>query len=260
MSKAAMRKSSIFIFVSLLFTSGFTLSGCQNQIVALVPPQVTTQAPLPASSSTPSASKTIQITVTLTPSSTATIPPTETGTPTQTEPAQILTYKFPIQPIDFVDFADGVSSHGYPATDIFAPEGTSFISPVDGVVDFVSTVDRWEPVLDDPALRCGLCISVIGLDGVRYYGAHLSSIQPGIHPGVNVQAGQVLGTVGHSGDALIPCLTFILASPIPYPEDWKTRRSELNPYPFLIAWQEGISVTHCFSVDSNQKVSTMYFQ
>lgn len=41
--------------------------------------------------------------------------------------------------------------HDYPAADIFAPEGTAFVAVTNGVVDWVSRTDRWDPVVDDPA-------------------------------------------------------------------------------------------------------------
>ena len=141
-------------------------------------------------------------------------------------------------------FAEGTASHGYPATDIFAPTGTKFVAVTDGLVDFVSSKDLWDPIKDDPALRGGLSVAIIGDDGVRYYGAHLSAIAAGIAPGVRVKARQLLGLVGNSGDArkTLPHLHFGISRPT-YPEDWKSRRGQVDPFPFLQAWRDGHNIT-----------------
>jgi murein DD-endopeptidase MepM/ murein hydrolase activator NlpD len=79
---------------------------------------------------------------------------------------------------------------------------------------------------------------------VRYYGSHLSGIAPGIYPGMRVTAGQLLGYVGASGDARgkDPHLHFGISHPTT-PDDWKTRRGELDPYPYLVAWKKGINLS-----------------
>ena len=91
----------------------------------------------------------------------------------------------------------GHSHSYYPATDIFTDPGCAFVAATDGVVDEVSRVDRWDPTSD----RGGLSVSIIGIDGVRYYGSHLQSIAPGITHGARVRAGQLLGRIDNSGDA-----------------------------------------------------------
>lgn len=178
--------------------------------------------------------------------STATPNKISTDTPTETpsETAISFIYFFPIQPPVLASFSEGVASHGYPATDIFAPEGTKFVAVIGGVVDFVSHQDTWDPQTDDPATRGGLSIAIIGDDGVRYYGSHLSKIQAGIGPGVRVAAGQVLGYVGHTGDArnTDSHLHFGISHPS-YPEDWKARRGQVDPYAYLFAWRSGLNLT-----------------
>jgi hypothetical protein len=55
-----------------------------------------------------------------------------------------------------------------------------------------------------PTIRrfaAGIAVAIIGDDGVRYYGSHLSEIARGIKPGMRVTAGQVLGFTGASGNA-----------------------------------------------------------
>jgi murein DD-endopeptidase MepM/ murein hydrolase activator NlpD len=146
---------------------------------------------------------------------------------------------FPVQPVSAVLHYEPYH-HDYPATDIFCPIGSQFIAPTSGIVDYVSTVDRWDPAVDDPATRGGLSVAIIGDDGVRYYGAHLSAVAAGIVPGVRVAAGQLLGHTGKTGDARFvdPHLHFGISHPT-YPGDWKVRRGELLPYPYLRAWAAG---------------------
>ena len=130
--------------------------------------------------------------------------------------------------------------HDYPATDIITKKGCAFLSPIDGVVDEVSRVDRWSGKSNRGADRGGLFVSIIGVDGVRYYGSHLMEVEAGIEPGVNVTAGQVLGKVGATGSArgTSPHLHFGLSWPTEK-GDWKIRRGALLPYKYLKSWQKG---------------------
>lgn len=149
-----------------------------------------------------------------------------------------LVYVFPIQPPGVARYKPG--HHDYPATDILAPAGSAFVAVTGGVVDFVSREDHWDPNTDDPATRGGLSVAIVGGDGVRYYGSHLSAIAPDIAPGVRVNAGQLLGYVGNSGNArfVVPHLHFGISHPT-YPEDWRVRRGEIDPYPYLQVWVSG---------------------
>jgi murein DD-endopeptidase MepM/ murein hydrolase activator NlpD len=119
-----------------------------------------------------------------------------------------------------------------------------FVAVTNAEVDFVSYEDRWDSEHDDLAQRGGLCVAIVGEDGVRYYGSHLSAIAPGISPGVRVTAGQILGYVGHTGNARTTQshLHFGISHPT-YPEDWRARRGEVDPFPFLVAWRAGHNVT-----------------
>lgn len=164
-------------------------------------------------------------------------------TPSRTQNTH--TYVFPVQPQSSADFASG--GHAYPATDIYAPVGSEFVAVTSGRVDFVSREDTWNPDPDDPAVAGGLCVAIIGDDGIRYYGSHLSAVADGIQPGVRVKAGQLLGLTGKSGNAVntTPHLHFGISHPT-YPGDWLTRRGELDPYPYLIAWSRGEDVTPRF--------------
>ena len=202
----------------------------------LTPPSMDTITPVK-----PSSQPTLS---TGTPIETGTDTFTETATATPTETTISYIYFFPIQPPVLASFAEGLASHGYPATDIFAPEGTKFVAVIGGLVDFVSSQDTWDPQTDDPASRGGLSVAIIGEDGMRYYGSHLSKIQAGIRPGVRVTAGQVLGYIGHTGDArnTDSHLHFGISYPS-YPEDWKARRGQVDPYAYLFAWRSGLNIT-----------------
>jgi murein DD-endopeptidase MepM/ murein hydrolase activator NlpD len=160
--------------------------------------------------------------------------------PTDT-PATTRTYVFPVQGAR-VNY--GSSHHDYPATDIFCPVGSQFVAPTDGVIDYVSREDVWDPASDDAAVRGGLSVALVGDDGVRYYGSHLSSVADGIEPGVRVAAGQLLGLTGKSGNARsTPShLHFGISHPTS-PDDWKVRRGEVSPYRYLRAWQRGEDLT-----------------
>ena len=134
------------------------------------------------------------------------------------------------------------SHAGYPATDIFCRSGSQFVSPVDGVIQYVSRSDEWKPAVDDPATRGGLAVAIVGVDGWRHYGSHLSEVEPGLSAGVVVSAGQLLGLVGRSGNARgkTPHLHFGISAPSA-PEDWKARRGQIDPYPYLKIWERSSS-------------------
>ena len=91
--------------------------------------------------------------------------------------------------------------HDYPAADIFGKKGCAFVAPIAGVIDEVNTVDKWSGKTNIGADRGGLSISIIGDDGLRYYGSHLSKIEPNIVPGYKVATGEKLGDIGSTGSA-----------------------------------------------------------
>ena len=90
----------------------------------------------------------------------------------------------------------------------------------------------------------GLTVAIVGDDGVRYYGSHLSAVDPGVRVGDRVTAGRQLGLSGDSGNAagIDPHLHFGISRPTT-PEDWMVRRGEVNPYPYLQAWERGENLT-----------------
>ena len=139
-----------------------------------------------------------------------------------------------------VDYAR--AHHDYAATDILAKKGCKFVSPVNGVVDEVNRVDNWSGKTNLGIDRGGLYVSIIGDDGVRYYGSHLSSVVASIQPGVVVKAGRVLGKIGSSGSArgTAPHLHFGISWPTPtQPNVWWVRRGVVLPFKYLDAWKAG---------------------
>ncbi|GAA1565401.1 hypothetical protein GCM10009789_18680 [Kribbella sancticallisti] len=159
----------------------------------------------------------------------------------RTTQARPVTYVFPI---GGCKASASQSHHDYPASDIFADKGCQFVSPVDGQVDEVIRVDSWDPETNVGKDRSGLSISVVGVDGVRYYGSHLSAIGAGIEPGVKVRAGQTLGLTGNTGSArpTPPHLHFGISWPTP-PGKWWIRRGSVPPQAFLNSWRKGGSLS-----------------
>ena len=132
--------------------------------------------------------------------------------------------------------------HDYDATDILAKKGCKFVSPVNGVIDEVNRTDLWSGKTNLGIDRGGLYVSIIGEDGVRYYGSHLTSIVTSIQPGVVVKAGQLLGKVGATGSArgTSPHLHFGISWPTPsQPNLWWVRRGVVLPWKYLDAWKSG---------------------
>ena len=132
--------------------------------------------------------------------------------------------------------------HDYPATDILAKQGCKFVSPVEGVVDEVNRTDVWSGKTNLGPERGGLSVSIIGTDGVRYYGSHLRTIVKSIEPGVAVKAGQIIGTIGSTGSArgTAPHLHFGISWPTPTQANvWWVRRGAVLPWKYLDAWNAG---------------------
>ena len=130
--------------------------------------------------------------------------------------------------------------HDYAATDILAKKGCKFVAPINGVVDEVNRTDLWSGKTNLGIDRGGLYVSIIGEDGLRYYGSHLQSIPASIQPGVSVIAGRVLGSIGTTGSArgTASHLHFGISWPTPA-DTWWVRRGEVPPWKYLDAWKKG---------------------
>lgn len=78
--------------------------------------------------------------------------------------------------------------------DIFATRGTPIVAVGDG------RVVRWNPPSRPTALG-GITITYRTTDGSEWYNAHLDTIAEGLSVGASVAGGQVIGTVGNTGNA-----------------------------------------------------------
>lgn len=164
---------------------------------------------------------------------TATQPPT-TPPPT-TGAGKTSRYVFPVR-----GHASYHPTHaGYPGTDIFADCGTPVLAVADGKILEVSRVDRYSKSGPQGPFNGGRSVSLLGDDGVRYYGSHLTEVAAGIEAGVRVRAGQQVGTVGRTGNASNVChLHFGISPPCAETGDWWIRRGVVWPAPFLDAWRK----------------------
>jgi murein DD-endopeptidase MepM/ murein hydrolase activator NlpD len=215
-----------------LTVSAVFLAGCGSNAGSLsaagtpqfVAPSESTSAgpslPAPPSSSAP------------TPSASASAKPTPSATGSKK-----VKYVFPVKASN-VDFHTTHSK--YPATDIFADCGESVVATTSGVVLEISLKDVYVEGSPDGPDNGGLFVSLLGDDGVRYYGSHLSKVQSGIKAGVRVAAGQVLGKVGHTGNANGVChLHYGISPACAKVGDWKVRRGVIWPATFLTSWRKG---------------------
>lgn len=104
-------------------------------------------------------------------------------------------FVFPVDgPHSYVNTWGAPRSGGrtHKGTDIMAPKGTPVVACVGG------TVTRTNP--SDSGLG-GITLWLRGKNGNTYYYAHLDGIASGIHGGVSVSAGQIIGWVGDTGNA-----------------------------------------------------------
>jgi murein DD-endopeptidase MepM/ murein hydrolase activator NlpD len=105
---------------------------------------------------------------------------------------------FPVQPpFSFVDtygaprMVGTQYAHTHQGTDIFAPQGTPLLATSRGVI-----ARKGQAVLG------GNKLWLVGEDGTQYYYAHLSAFVEGVEDGTVVEAGQIIGFVGNTGNAL----------------------------------------------------------
>jgi hypothetical protein len=89
----------------------------------------------------------------------------------------------------------GIGSRNHMGLDIAAPIGTGVIAPVSGTVTSAGNRGGY-----------GNLITLQGNDGVEYRFAHLNSID--VKPGMAVNAGSMIGTVGNTGNSTGPHLHF----------------------------------------------------
>ena len=159
-------------------------------------------------------------------------------------------YVFPVAGCE-VNYAR--AHHDYAATDILSKAGCKFVAPINGVVDEVNRTDTWSGKTNLGIDRGGLYVSIIGEDGVRYYGSHLRSIPASIQPGVVVKAGRLLGAIGSTGSArgTAPHLHFGISWPTPA-QTWWVRRGEVLPWKYLDAWKAGKDLSPAKEVNARK--------
>ena len=116
------------------------------------------------------------------------------------------------------------SERRHEATDILAPRGTPVLATDDGVIKklFLSkpggiTIYQFDPT-----------------EQYCYYYAHLDGYAEGLHEGMAVKAGDVIGYVGTTGNAPAntPHLHFAIFQLGPDKHWWKG--TPINPYPLLV--------------------------
>lgn len=115
---------------------------------------------------------------------------------------------------------------GHEGTDICAPKGTPVVAVAPGTVIRYG----WNTL---GGYR--VTVQLDDFPDYRFYYAHLSSYAPGLYEGAHVEAGQVLGYVGSTGEGpegtegkFVDHLHFGIYGP-----DW----SAINSYPFLKYWE-----------------------
>jgi murein DD-endopeptidase MepM/ murein hydrolase activator NlpD len=130
-----------------------------------------------------------------------------------------------IKPNQLSDTFDDARGQGrrHDAIDIMAAEGTPVIAVADGKIEKLFN-----------SARGGITIYQRSPDRKwTYYYAHLQAYAPGLAEGQQVKRGQVIGKVGHTGDANAagPHLHFAINQMTPAESWW--HGSPINPYPLL---------------------------
>jgi len=153
-------------------------------------------------------------------------PPVEVAQQVVVGPAGLAIPVLGVKASDLSDTFDDARASGrrHDAIDIMSPEGAPVIAAADGTIEklFFSRGGG------------GITIYERSTDPKwQYYYAHLSAYAPGLHEGQQVKRGQVIGRVGHTGDASAsgPHLHFAINSMGPGQRWWQG--TPINPYPLL---------------------------
>lgn len=105
-------------------------------------------------------------------------------------------------------------------TDIFGREGTLVLSVSAGRIEQLG----WNRL-------GGERVGIRGYDGNYYYYAHLQMIAPELQKGMRIAKGQVIGTMGHTGDALTTPDHLHFGIEL-------ANGTWINPYPLLKVWEQ----------------------
>ncbi len=130
------------------------------------------------------------------------------ATATAGGPAAVGGYVFPVGGGPDV-VSVGHHHHDYPAADIAAPEGSPLYALADSFV--LETYDG--------SGNCGIGFRIELQSGTQYTYCHLSYLEPTVHEGAALSAGQAVGLVGHTGHATGPHLHLQLDPATSYPQD-----------------------------------------
>lgn len=132
-------------------------------------------------------------------------------------------YSFPVIGTTWFEDSFGADREGgkrkHEGTDLFGEEGTPIVSICGGKVEQLG----WNRL-------GGERVGIRGDDGNYYYYAHLLYISTALVKGQRVQAGEFLGTIGHTGVALTTPDHLHFGIELPNGQ-W------INPYHFLKVWQ-----------------------
>ena len=133
------------------------------------------------------------------------------------------------------------ASTGVPhqGTDIFGEEGTPLVAVADGVLDRVG----WNTI-------GGYRLWLFDSYGNSFYYAHLSAFSPLAIDGARVRRGDVIGFMGHTGDAqYTPTHLHFEVHP--------GNGSATNPYSLLNAWKRGIAVAIGLTTEGADRVAPL---
>ena len=152
-------------------------------------------------------------------------PPVALAQQVQVMPSGLAIPVVGIKADQLTDTFDAARSQGrrHDAIDIMSAEGTPVIATADGTIEKLFT-----------SVRGGLTIYERSPDKKwEYYYAHLSAYAPGVHEGQQIKRGEVIGRVGHTGDASAngPHLHFAINTMGPTDRWWNG--TAINPYPLL---------------------------
>ena len=152
-------------------------------------------------------------------------PPVVVAQQIQVAPSGLALPVVGIKPAQLTDTYDDARGQGrrHDAIDIMAAEGTPVIAAADGTIENLFN-----------SVRGGTTIYERSVDQKWiYYYAHLSAYAPALAEGQQVKRGQVIGRVGHTGDASPdgPHLHFAVNSMAPGERWWNG--TAINPYPLL---------------------------
>ena len=158
-------------------------------------------------------------------------PPVAVAQQVQVAPSGLAVPVVGIKPEQLSDTYDDARGRGrrHDAIDIMAAEGTQVIAAADGQVEKLFN-----------SARGGITIYVRSPDRKwTYYYAHLQGYAPGLGEGQQVKRGQVIGRVGHTGDANAagPHLHFAINQMGQNDRWWNG--TPINPYPLLAGKRAG---------------------